>query len=69
MIDAGCYSIVGRCDGEFCPPRDPKRFEFTGETRAQCIKAARAAGWYASDTKTVCPNCMRKARSKFLGKF
>ena len=63
MQYAGCYSLDLYCDGKdhgfqaVCG-------EYTGETFAECAKAARKDGWVirTADRTATCPRCSGKRR-------
>ena len=77
MIEAGCYSMLVRCDtdhesafrsafkagdNELADMHFGWRLdkEFIGETRGECINAAKKRGWtFKRNGKTFCPFCSK----------
>lgn len=55
----GCYTLDCYCDCDN-PLHEWREFprQFTGETRAECLRSARAHGWvFLKDGQAKCPKC------------
>jgi hypothetical protein len=51
------------CDNENHPARIEKRGIFQDPRKAECIKAARLAGW-SYGKRTLCPHCNPRNKTK-----
>lgn len=64
---AGCYTLDIYCDHQN-HPQYPKRgkwhnTQYTGETKAECIRKARKDGWiFHKDRTQTCPECAVKRK-------
>ena len=60
----GCYSLDLYCDNEDAHKGEYPTFSFesTGRSRAQCLRAAKRAGWAVDIRKRTvrCPKCKGK---------
>lgn len=59
-IDASCYNMQGRCDGD--NHAVVRRFSFNGNSYAEAMLEFRSEGW-TLDRKTgvtLCPKCSKK---------
>ena len=58
----GCYSLDLYCDNEDAHIHEHYSFEATGRSRAQCLRAAKRAGWAVDSRKRTvrCPKCKGK---------
>ena len=60
-MEAGAYVLDLYCDAR--PMLDHARHyrymsQYTGETRGECVKKARADGWrFTKDRQHICPEC------------
>lgn len=67
LFDALHYVLHLYCDAPNCVgtpyahPSDPHYLpspsEYTGDTRAQCLTAARKQGWVLTNATAICPIC------------
>lgn len=73
----GGYLLDLYCDNEDAPeqhykaPYNPQAHQFrefphqyTGETRAECVRQARAEGWLIGKTRQLCPKCNRRVQKE-----
>lgn len=65
---AGCFDLLLYCDnvlpGRFAQHRHAQPWQYTGETRAECLAQARRDGWIVNykSGRAICPACSGKKR-------
>lgn len=66
----GCYTLDCYCDAAQEGKPHPSQFrggwltwpmQYTGETRAECVRKARVFGWRIGKDRQLCPVCMKRA--------